>query len=80
MLNAIFVLADCLYRTYIFARYRNIYYGVVRTTLVADAATDTFVVVNLGLAVVLEVYCILRAVHVAASCHTTTAKVCNLIV
>ena len=48
--------------------------------MVANAAADTFVVVDLCLSVVLEVDGILRTVHIAASCYATAAKVCNLIV
>lgn len=81
MLYVVFVLADSLYRTCFLAWYRNIYDSMIRTALMTDTAAYTSVVVNTCLTCFLvEMYSTFRAVHVAASCHTTSTQVTYFIV
>ena len=79
--DVVLVLADGFHRTSFFTRHRNVDDGVIRTALVADTTADTLVVVNLCLtSLLVKVYSSFRTVHVAASCHTTPAKVTYFVV
>ena len=80
MFHSVLVLADRLHRANFLARDRDIHDGMIGTVLVTFAATDAGIMVDLRLPVLFETDRIFRAVHIAASSHTSTAKVRNLIV
>ncbi len=80
MLHAVFIFADSLDRANFFTRNRYINNCMVRTVLVAFAATDTSVMVNPRLSVLFELDGVFRTVHITATRHTTTAEVRYFIV
>ena len=80
MFHAMLIFADSFHRTGFFARNGDIYNRVIRTTLMADTATDASIMINHCLTVFLETYCILRAIHIAAACHTSPAKIGDFII
>ena len=74
-INPELIFTDCLHRTRLLARNRNINYCVVRITLVIYTATNTSVVVYLSLTVFLEVYRIFRTIGVAAAGYATLTEI-----
>ena len=75
MLYTELIFTDCLHRTRLLARNRNINYCVVRTTLVTYTATNASVVVYLSLTVFLKVYRIFRTIGVAAAGYATLTEI-----
>ena len=80
MFHPVLVLADRLYRANFLARDRDIHDSMIGAVLVAFAATDTGIMVDLRLPVLLEADRVFRTVHITAARHAATAKVRNLIV
>jgi len=80
MLYAVLVLGDGVYGACFLARHGDIDYGMVRTAIVADAAADTLVMIDMCFSgMLVEAYGAFRAVVDAASCHASPAKVGNII-
>ncbi len=80
MLYPLLILTDGFYGTSFLTRYRNINNGMVGTALMADAATDTRIMVNPRLPALLDMYSFLGTIHLATACRTSAAKVRNLVV
>ena len=80
VLYPLLILADGFHGTSFLARYRNVNDGMIRTTLMADTATDTFIMVNPCLAALLDMHCLLGTIHLATACRTSAAEVRNLVV
>lgn len=68
------------HRANFLARDRDIHDSMIGAVLVAFAATDTGIMVDLRLPVLLEADRVFRTVHITAARHAATAKVRNLIV
>ena len=80
MFDAVLVLGDCVYWAGLLAGDRDIDYSVVRTALVADAAADTFVMIDVSFAgMLVKAYGTFRTVVDAASGHASPAKVCDIV-
>ena len=80
MLYAMFVFADRFYRTRLFTWHGDIHNGMIRTTLMANTATDASVMVNHRLTVLFKAYSVFGAVHIATAGYASATKIGNLIV
>ena len=80
MLYPLLILTDGFHGTSFLTRYGNINNGMVGTTLMADAATDTCIMVNPCLTALLDMHCLLGTIHLATACRTSAAEVRNLVV
>ena len=75
-----FVFFYSFHRAGLFAGHRDIYNRMIRATLMTNTTTDTSIVINHCLTVFLETYRIYGAVHVAAACHASPAKIGNFVI
>lgn len=80
MFHSILVFADRLDRTDLFARNRDVDNRMIGAVLMAFAAADAGVVVDLRLSVLLETDRVFRTVHIATARHAAPAKVRDLVV
>ena len=81
MFDVMFIFADGFYRAGFLTRNRDVDDCMVRAALVTDTTADTGIVVDMSLAgLLVEMDGTFRTVHIAASCHASTAQVTYFVV